>query len=103
MTTTALRIFIEADVKCFHCGQTGGSDPQEQRALSDPVAPLSPTGQPTRCLSLGFEYPLPTLRRSSYVDEFQTRYEFPPVEFSDEAPRRGRPPKRLVEMRQGAA
>lgn len=103
MTTTAIRIFIEADVKCFHCGQLVGVT----RRNKEPQ-----TGQ-TTFIAAGStdEAPMKTLANvhcarcggPSYVDEFQTRYEFPPVEFTDEAPRRGRPPKRLVELRQGAA
>jgi hypothetical protein len=103
MTTTALRIFIEADVKCFHCGQQVGVTRKNKEPFpsrSTFVAAGSTDEVPFANLA---KIHCPRCGGPSYVDEFQTRYEFPPVEFTDEAPRRGRPPKRLLEMRQGAA
>ncbi|MFN0071365.1 MAG: hypothetical protein ACKVVP_07745 [Chloroflexota bacterium] len=103
MTTTALRTFIEADVKCFHCGQMVGVTRQNKEpapARSTFIAAGSTVEVTLKRLA---SLHCPRCGGPSYVDEFQTRYEFPPIEFNDEAPRRGRPPKRLLEMRQGAA
>jgi hypothetical protein len=36
---------------------------------------------------------------SVYTDDFEVRHVYPKVDFLDDRPRRGRPPKRLVELR----
>lgn len=95
--------YFEADVSCMHCGHVAGTlrrpggvsqAPSTFRAL-DGGSPLAVQRLSTlRCRRC--QGPL-------YAEEFQARYEHPRVDFSEDRPRRGRPPKWLVEARQAAA
>ena len=100
MSRYAIGSYLEAEVHCFHCGHTSGVIRRDQgtpRAQpyfhpaegAEPVAINSLTAlRCARCAG------------SVYTDEFEVRYVYPQVEFFDEdRPRRGRPPKRLVELR----
>ena len=102
MTTAPVRVYVEADVKCYHCGHTSGvvrtdRGPANPRttflALGTSVeTPIGPK-QNVKCLRCG---------GPTYFDEFEQRHEYAPLVIDEDRPRRGRPPKRLLE-RQGAA
>ena len=100
--TTTIRTFVEADVKCFHCGQITGAvrtnradrtSPLTFRAIGASADTPVRGGEQIRCHRCG---------GPTYFDEFEMRREAVHVDFSQERPRRGRPPKRLVAER-GAA
>jgi len=40
---------------------------------------------------------------STFTDEFEVRHEYARIDFLEDRPRRGRPPKRLAEQRRGIA
>jgi hypothetical protein len=95
-----IRTFVLADLKCYLCGASAGSIERERATTSTQVA-LERSGvvgligawetSRLRC---------PRCGGSVYVDQVEIvdrRYE--PVDWEDEGPRRGRPPKWLVEQR----
>lgn len=100
MSRYAIGSYLEAEVHCFHCGHTTGvirRDQGEPRAQTffhaaeggEPAVVKSLTA--LRCARCG---------GSVYTDDFEVRYIYPKVDlFEDDRPRRGRPPKRLVELR----
>ena len=107
MSNTPIRVFVEADVKCFHCGQIVGvtrSDRGEPRARSTFLATGATDEVALRRLG---DVRCPRCGGPTYLDEFQTRYELGHIDFNDdvddERPRRGRPPKWLADLRRGAA
>ncbi|HYU17495.1 MAG TPA: hypothetical protein VEQ11_02255 [Chloroflexota bacterium] len=97
-----VRTYLEADVKCYHCGHVSGVARVEP-GPGKPVATFKP-------LDSDVETPIENralLRCArcsgpTYFEEFELRQEFARINFLDDRPRRGRPPKRLVEQR-GAA
>jgi hypothetical protein len=95
-----IRTFLLADLKCYMCGAAVGSIERE-RGTTAPMVALQRGGQigmigswetsRLRCQRCG---------GSVYVDQVEIvdrRVE--PIEWEDEGPRRGRPPKWLVEQR----
>ena len=100
--TAPVRVYLEADVKCYHCGHISGSA-RVDRGVANPITTFKPIGSDVetpienraklRCLRCG---------GPTYTDEFEVRREFAAVDFLEDRPRRGRPPKRLAERR-GAA
>lgn len=100
--TAPVRVYTEADVKCYHCGHTSGvvrvdrgvekATPKFVAAGSEAETPIQSRAS-LRCLRC---------KGSTYFDEVVQKQEYPTVDFLEDRPRRGRPPKRLVERR-GAA
>jgi hypothetical protein len=99
------RTFLVADLKCYMCGSVAGSIESEQTPNS--VAPL---GSPVFFRQTGRDQavPIANWRRLRcdrcggplFLDEtdiITRRYE--EYNWLDERPRRGRPPKRLIEER----
>ncbi|MBI2756306.1 MAG: hypothetical protein HYX52_06325 [Chloroflexi bacterium] len=99
-TKPVVRHFLEADVKCYLCGSYVGSIESEQRSAARSV----------QFRRLGDDRSLPILswRRLRcercngpvYLDETRVitrRYEN--LDWAEERPRRGRPPKHVVEER----
>jgi hypothetical protein len=81
-----IRTFVLADLKCYMCGATAGSIERE-RGSTVPQLGI----QRLRC---------PRCGGSVYVDQVEiVDRRIEPVEWEDEGPRRGRPPKWLVEQR----
>src|SRR5215208_7928464 len=81
-----IRTFVLADLKCYMCGATAGSIERERGTSPSPIG----VGR-QRC---------PRCGGSLYVDQVEiVDRRFEPVEWEDEGPRRGRPPKWLVEQR----
>jgi ribosomal protein S14 len=97
--TAPARVYLEADVKCYHCGHVSGVV-RVDRGVKNAPAMFKPHGSDAeiridprarpRCLRCGG----PTL-----FEEFELRREYPKVDFLEDRPRRGRPPKRLLEQR----
>jgi hypothetical protein len=95
-----IRTFVLVDLKCYMCGATAGSIEREHGSKTAQVA-IELAGRSgvidawqtsrVRC---------PRCGGSVYVDQVEIvdrRTE--PIEWEDEGPRRGRPPKWLVEQR----
>ena len=100
MSRLAVASYLEAEVKCFHCGHISGAI---QKAQGEAGAPTmfqsSDGGQPIVVKSLT-ELRCARCHGSVYTDEFEVRQVYPKIDFlDDDQPRRGRPPKRLVELR----
>ena len=100
------RTFFKADLKCYMCGSVAGSIESEQPFTGAAVAPrpvllrrYGPSQSPVqvqnwrtqRCDRCGGPLFL------DEVEEITRRYE--DYNWLDERPRRGRPPKRLIEER----
>ncbi len=96
-----IRTYLETDVKCYLCGHISGIARVERGV--DGKATFVPAGS---------EVEQPIDRRANlrclrcngptFFDEFELRHEYAKLDFLEDRPRRGRPPKRLVERR-GAA
>ncbi|MCC7371797.1 MAG: hypothetical protein IT306_25490 [Chloroflexi bacterium] len=95
-----IRIFQEADVTCYHCGNVSGV------ARIDRGAPNSAMTY----LARGSESEVPLTDRRlircarcngpTFFDAFQNRSLMQTAGLFDDQPRRGRPPKRLVQQRE---
>jgi len=100
MLQPTIRTFVLADLKCYMCGATAGSIEREQGSTGPTVA-IERAGH----VGLIGSWETSRLRcprcgGSVYVDQVEIvdrRTE--PIEWEDEGPRRGRPPKWLVEQR----
>src|SRR5918912_437431 len=85
-----IRTFVLTELKCYMCGATAGCIEHERG-----TSPLRLPTQRLRC---------PRCGGSVYVDHVEiVDRRFEPVEWEDEGPRRGRPPKWLVEQRRRKA
>ena len=95
-----IRTYILADLKCYMCGATAGSIERERGSTASTVS-LERAGQVGMIgTSETSRLRCPRCGGSVYVDQVEIvdrRVE--PVEWEDEGPRRGRPPKWLVEQR----
>jgi hypothetical protein len=95
-----IRTFVLADLKCYMCGAAVGSIERE-RGSSVPTVALQRGGK----VGLIGAWETSRLRcprcgGSVYVDQVEiVDRRIEPVEWEDEGPRRGRPPKWLVEQR----
>lgn len=104
MTSTAIRVYVEADVKCFHCGQLVGATRQYRKPDLRGSTFVAAGAREEVSLTRLSDVHCPRCGGPTFVDDFQTRYEFPTVEFVDEpAPRRGRPPRREAAVHSDAA
>jgi hypothetical protein len=95
-----VRTFVLVDLKCYLCGASAGSIEREHGAAQPRMAITraglvgSITANDTRRLRC------PRCGGAVYIDEVDIvdrRVE--PIEWEDDGPRRGRPPKWLVEQR----
>ena len=95
-----IRTYVLADLKCYMCGATAGSIEHERNSTMPTVAierggrvgmiRASETSR-LRC---------PRCGGSVYVDQVEiVDRRIEPLEWEDDGPRRGRPPKWLVEQR----
>jgi hypothetical protein len=100
--TAPVRTFIEADVKCYHCGQISGVV-RVDRGVANPTPTFIASGSDAET-PIQHRAQLRCLRCNgpTYFDEFEQRQQYARIDFLEDRPRRGRPPKRLVERR-GAA
>jgi hypothetical protein len=95
-----IRTFVLADLKCYLCGASAGSLEREQGSTAPRVA-IERAG---RSGSIGVwdtaRLRCPRCGGSVYVDQVEiVDRRFEPLEWDDDGPRRGRPPKWLVEQR----
>jgi hypothetical protein len=94
-----IRSFQEADVTCYHCGTVSGVARIDRGAPNSAMTYL-PRGSET-------EAPIRDRRQircsrcngPTFFDAFQNRTLMQTAGLFDDQPRRGRPPKRLVEQR----
>jgi hypothetical protein len=100
MQQPIIRTFVLADLTCYMCGASAGSIEQEQGTTAPRVA-IQRCG---RSGTIGIwdtsRLRCPRCGGSVYVDSVEIidrRSE--PLEWEDDGPRRGRPPKWLVEQR----
>ena len=100
MQQPTIRTFVLADLTCYMCGASAGSIEQEQGSTPTRVAIM----RGGRRGSIGVwdtsRLRCPRCGGSVYVDSVEIvdrRYE--PLDWEDDGPRRGRPPKWLVEQR----
>jgi hypothetical protein len=95
-----IRTFLMADLKCFLCGANAGSLETEQGVSQAPMA-ITRGGKVASIAAWDTSrLRCPRCGGCVYVDEVDVidrRLE--PIEWEDEGPRRGRPPKWLVEQR----
>src|ERR1700738_6934 len=100
MLQPSIRTFVLADLKCYMCGATAGSIERE-RGSSTPRVAIERAGSVRSMGSWGTSrLRCPRCGASLYADQVESvarRTE--PLEWEDEGPRRGRPPKWLVEQR----
>ncbi len=95
-----IRTFVLADLKCYMCGATAGSIERERGSNRSTVS-IDRGGQ----VGLIGAWETSRLRcprcgGSVYVDQVEIVYRrIEPIEWEDDGPRRGRPPKWLVEQR----
>ncbi|MDQ3812061.1 MAG: hypothetical protein M3336_17400 [Chloroflexota bacterium] len=87
MQQPTIRTFLLAELKCYLCGTHAGSIERERGSTSER------TIQPGRLRC-------PRCNGSVYVDSVEVvARRFEPIDWEDDGPRRGRPPKWLVEQR----
>jgi hypothetical protein len=100
MLQPTVRTFVLADLKCYMCGATAGSLERERGSTTPQVA-IERAGRVGSIVAWETSrLRCPRCGGSVYVDQVEIvdrRTE--PVEWEDDGPRRGRPPKWLVEQR----
>jgi hypothetical protein len=100
MLQPTVRTFVLADLKCYMCGATAGSLERERGSTTPQVA-IERAGNVGSIVTWETSrLRCPRCGGSVYVDQVEIvdrRTE--PVEWEDDGPRRGRPPKWLVEQR----
>jgi hypothetical protein len=100
MLQPIVRTFVLADLKCYMCGATAGSLERERGSTTPQVA-IERAGRVGSIVAWETSrLRCPRCGGSVYVDQVEIvdrRTE--PVEWEDDGPRRGRPPKWLVEQR----
>jgi hypothetical protein len=101
MNGDAVATYLEAEVKCYHCGHISGVLRRAQGPAGAPTVFQSSDRGPVSIVKGLTDLRCARCQGSVYTDEFDIRYVYPKVDFleEDEKPRRGRPPKRLVELR----
>jgi DNA-directed RNA polymerase subunit RPC12/RpoP len=95
-----IRTYVLADLKCYMCGATAGSIERE-RGSKEPMVSIQ-RGERVGLIGAWQTSRLrcPRCGGSLYVDQVQiVDRRIEPVEWDDDGPRRGRPPKWLVEQR----
>jgi hypothetical protein len=100
MLQPIVRTFVLADLKCYMCGATAGSLERE-RGNTAPRVAIERGGSVGSIVAWETSrLRCPRCGGSVYVDQVEIvdrRTE--PLEWEDDGPRRGRPPKWLVEQR----
>jgi hypothetical protein len=95
-----IRTFLLADLKCYLCGASAGSLEREHGITPARMA-ITRAGKVGSIASWDTSrLRCPRCGGGVYVDEVDiVDRRFEPLEWEDEGPRRGRPPKWLVEQR----
>ena len=100
MSRLGVASYLEAEVKCYHCGHNSGVIRRAQNVPQAPTVFQNADGGPAVPVKSLTALRCTRCQGSVFIDEFETRYVYPKVDFmDDDRPRRGRPPKRLVELR----
>ena len=100
MSRHAVARYLEAEVRCYHCGHTSGVIRRSQESRYAPAVYVGSDGAPGAPVKALTDLRCSRCQGSVYTDDFEVRYIYPKVDFlDDDRPRRGRPPKRLVELR----
>jgi hypothetical protein len=100
MSQHAVASYLEAEVKCYHCGHVSGLLRRTQGDANAPTVFQSNEGGGALVVRSLAELRCARCHGSVYTDDFDVRYVYPKIDFLDEdQPRRGRPPKRLAELR----
>jgi hypothetical protein len=89
------------DLCCLPCGRTIGSFETRRWPWFGPVVLNPPGGQPAISIATWSQLRCQTCNGNVYVDEVRPTKLYPSLALDDlDLPRRGRPPKWLVEQRQ---
>jgi DNA-directed RNA polymerase subunit RPC12/RpoP len=102
MARLATATYLEAEVKCLHCGHEAGLLRRDRDVPDSRFVYLSSDGSPERPVSKLTDIRCQRCRGSVYLDEMETRYVYPKVDLlvaDDEPLRRGRPSKQLIALR----
>jgi len=95
-----IRTFLLAELKCYMCGASAGSLESERGRSTGRVAIQRSGKVGTVGVWDTSRLRCPRCGGSVYVDQVEiVDRRFEPLEWEDEGPRRGRPPKWLVEQR----
>jgi hypothetical protein len=90
---TTLR-FVEAEVKCYHCGMTAGVLRREDGVTKSPLTFRAGRGQSDMMVSGLTALRCTQCHGPLFTDSVEIVYEYPLADEPFERPRRGRPPKR---------
>ncbi|MCC7103583.1 MAG: hypothetical protein IT307_00435 [Chloroflexi bacterium] len=101
MSRISTLTYQEAEALCYHCGSAAGAVRTASRGIEAGMVFVGDNG--ARRIKGLTDVRCPRCSGPLFLDEFQTRYYVQPVRLVDDPHRRGRPPKRLVEMRRAAA
>ena len=99
MTASGLAIVYDVELRCLQCARDVG-------ALEAPAWPwrgatlLHIRNQPVAAIADWTTLRCAACSGNLYADQVTSRRIYPPVNWDDERPRRGRPPRWLVEQRQ---
>ncbi len=97
--TASVRTFLEAEVKCFLCADVSGLI-RVERGGQSPIATFKAVGSETEIsVRTRTQLRCPRCSGPTFFDEWEQRREYAKLDFLEDRPRRGRPPKRLVEQR----
>jgi hypothetical protein len=95
-----IRTFVLADLKCYMCGATAGSIEREQGSKAGRFAFERGGAVGTIAAWETSRVRCPRCGGSVYIDQVEiVDRRIEPPDWEDEGPRRGRPPKWLVEQR----
>ena len=94
-----IRAFLEADVTCYHCGFVSGVARKNKGAPNTATTYLARGADAEVTLSNRTALRCARCNGPTFFDEFQSRQIVVTDGLFDDLPRRGRPPKRLVEQR----
>ena len=95
-----IRSFQEADVTCYHCGNVSGVARVNRGAPNSEMTYLARGSEVE--VPIGDQRQIRCVRCSgpTFFDAFQNRTLMQTAGLFDDQPRRGRPPKRLVQQRE---
>ena len=94
-----IRAFLEADVTCYHCGNISGVARKDKGTPGGAITYLARGSETEVTLPSRATIRCARCKGPTFFDEFQTRQIVVSDGLFDDLPRRGRPPKRLVEQR----
>jgi hypothetical protein len=99
MTRELVRRFVETDVTCLHCGRTVGTLCREDGVIGAATVFQSRQGGSTMILKSLVGLRCSLCHGPVQADAGEITYRYPIEALAAERPRRGRPPKRLLEER----